>query len=323
MVQGDNGSGKTAFVCAIAAHETTGLPILGMEIQAPGNVLILSVEDDLPVLRGRIEASGGDLTRCYFLTNAAGLTFTSPEVENAIRVTQCKLIIFDPIQAFLGAGIDMFRSNETRPALAKLFEMCDRYDTACIIVAHTSKAATDKSPVNRSLGSVDIPAAMRSIIQIIRDPDNDAQCIAVHVKCSNAPRGRSIRYTIGDRGGVHWLGFSDLTADDLSTVLKRKEKGIPYDREPLVQVFNQLIEDRPGGGFWSYDDVRAEGAKILGFPPFYSTDDLKKKLNGPLARELQEKDGLIVTSGHKSNGQRGIRIERYQIPQGYQTRLGA
>ena len=215
----------------------------------------------------------------------------------------------------------MFRANETRPVLARLFELCDQEDCAVIIVAHTSKNS-DKSAVNRSLGSVDIPASMRSVMQLIRNPDNPDQCIMVHVKSSNAPRGRSIAYTIGDRGGVHWDGYSPITVEDLGSIAKREKKGIPYDKEPLVQVFNQLITDRPGGGFWSYEDLRTIGSKILGFPPFYSTADLKQKLAGPLSKELQEKDGLIVTVGCRSHGGvRGVRIEQYQKPQGYQMKL--
>ena len=136
MIQGDNGSGKTAFMCAITAHMTTGRALLGIPIDAPGDVLLLSVEDDLPVLRGRIEANGGDLDKCHFITNAAGLTFNSPEIEAAIKQVNAKMVIFDPFQAFLGAGVDMFRSNETRPELAKLFEMCERNDCACAIIAH-------------------------------------------------------------------------------------------------------------------------------------------------------------------------------------------
>ena len=321
LIQGDNGSGKTAFMCAVAAHISTGQPLLGLEIVTPGDVIMLSVEDDLPVLRGRIEANGGDLSRCHFMTNAAGLTFNSPEVEAAIQQVNAMLIVFDPIQAFLGAKVDMFRSNETRPELAKLFETCDRHDCACSIISHTGKASGDKSPVNRSLGSVDIPAAMRSILQLTRNPDNEEECVMVHVKCSNAPKGRSIAYRIGDRGGVQWMGFSNMTAEDLTTIQKRKEKGVPYEKEPLVQVFNQLITDKPGGGFWSYDEVKRIGAKLLGFPPFYSTNDLKAKLNSAFCRELQEKDGLIVTCGHRSHGERGIRIEQYRVPQGYQTEI--
>lgn len=322
LIQADNGTGKTAFVCAIAAHVSTGRALLDIPVETPGNVLLLSVEDDLPVLRGRIEASGGDLDKCHFLTNAAGLSFNSPEVEEAVKQVQARLVIFDPIQAFMGAKVDMFRANETRPELAKLFEMCDRNDCACIIIAHTAKNTGDKSPVNRALGSVDIPAAMRSVLQIIENPDNECERVAVHVKCSNAPKGQSIVYTIGDRGGVQWIGFSPMTADDLTAVVKRKEKGIPYENEPLVQVFNQLVTDKPGGGFWSYADLKSEGAKILGFPPFGTTNELREKLDSGLARELQANDGLIVTHSKRgAHNIHGIRIEQYRVPQGYQTKM--
>lgn len=322
MIQADPGMGKTAFMCAIAATVSAGKPLLGVPITDPGNVLILSVEDDLPVLRGRIEASGGNLDNCYFMTNAAGMRFNSPEVERAIKDIEAVMVIFDPFQAFLGADVDMFRANEIRPELSKLFEMCERNDCACAIIAHMSKGSRDNSAVNRALGSVDIPAAMRSIIQIIRNPDNEDECIAVHIKSSNAPKGRSIAYQIGERGGVTWNGFHPMTEADLYTITKRKERGVPYENEPLVKVFNQLIADRPGGGFWSYAELKAEGAKICGFPPFSSVNDLRAKLDSGLARELQEKDGLIVTCGEKgAHGVRGVKIEQYEHPQAYQTKV--
>ncbi len=275
----------------------------------------------MPVLRGRVEASGGDLKKCYFFKKPAGLTFNSPEIWSIVRQYKIKLLIFDPIQAFMGAEIDMFRANETRPALAKLFEMCDQEDCACAIVAHTGKNS-DKSVVNRSLGSVDIPASMRSVMQLIRNPDNPDQCVMVHVKCSNAPKGRSIAYTIGDRGGVHWDGYSPITVDDLGSIAKREKKGIPYDKEPLVQVFIQLITDKPGGGFWSYNDLKRRGIEILGFAPFDSISDLRKRLDDGLSRELLAKDGIMVTHSEKGHGNaRGIRIEQYSLPKSYQTKI--
>lgn len=314
LIQADPGTGKTAFMCAIAAHVSTGKPLLGTPIGTPGNILIMSVEDDLPILRGRLEANNADLTKCYFMTNAAGKTFNDPEIEQVIKQIDAKLIIFDPFQAFLGANVDMFRANETRPALAKLFEMCDRNDCACAIIAHTGKNGFGKSAVNQSLGSVDIPAAMRSVLHITKNPENEEERIAVHVKCSNAPRGKSIAYRVVDRGGVEWIGFTDFSPDDLAVVRAREEKHLPYEQEPLVQVFNQLVSDRPGGGFWSYADVKSEGAKILGYPPFDGIGELKQKLDSPLSRELQQKDGLIVTYGVTGHANaRGIRIERFIV----------
>lgn len=321
LIQADPGTGKTAFMCAIAASVTTGSPIMGLHVETPGSVVMLSVEDDLGILRGRISANGGDVSKVYFMPNAAQLNINSPEIERAIQQVGAKLLIFDPLQAFLGAKVDMFRANETRPALAKLFEMCDRNNCACAIIAHTGKNTLGKSAVNQSLGSVDIPVAMRSVIHIARNPDDDNECVAVHVKCSNAPRGRSIAYEIGDLGGVTWHGFCDLTVEDLNAVKRRKEVTIPYENEPLVRVFNQMITDRPGGGFWSYEELASAARHILGYPAYSSTADLRKRIQGPLQRELQTRDGLLVTAGCKQGGVRGIRIERYCHPDGYQTSM--
>lgn len=139
LIQADPGTGKTAFMCAIAASVTTGVPIMGLNVETPGSVLMLSVEDDLGVLRGRISANNGDPNKVYFMPNAAEMTLNSPEIEQAIQQVGAKLLIFDPLQAFLGAKIDMFRANETRPALAKLFEMCNRNDCACAVISHMGK----------------------------------------------------------------------------------------------------------------------------------------------------------------------------------------
>lgn len=316
MVQAEPGVGKTAFVCAIAACVSAGKPLLGIPVQDPGHVLMLSVEDDLGILRGRLEANGADLNMCSFLTNASALTFESPSIETVVKAKNVKLIIFDPFQAFLGGDVDMHRANETRPKLAKLFDMCNRNDCACIIIAHTGKGKKDKNPIYHSLGSADIPAAMRSIIGIAKSPDNKEERIAVHVKCSNARKGDSIAYKIVDKGGVEWAGFTEFTAEDLETAEQRNRDNISYDSEPLVKLFKTLIEECPEGGFWSYKDLEKEGQRILGFKPFDGVGMLKTKLSNGLARELQRREDIVVKCGETGpHNSRGIRIEVY-LPEG-------
>ena len=324
LIQGDNGTGKTVLACGFAAAVSSGKPILGVNIDAPGAVIILSVEDDMPILRGRIEASGGNLEKCLFVSDAHQLTLTSPALEDLIKENAVKLIIFDPLQAFLGADIDMFRANETRPVLSSLFKMCDRNDCACLIVGHNGKNIVNKSAVNMALGSVDIPAAMRSIIHLVINPEDPEERLAIHIKSSNERKGKTLAYGVDNMGGVEWHGFSDITMEELDALisLKKKTAQVPYEQEPLVQVFNQLITDRPSGGFWSYAELKAEGAKILGFPPFDSVGELRSKLDNGLAKSLQKQDGLIVTHSEKGRANvRGIRIQRYNVPQGYQAKM--
>ena len=321
LIQADPGTGKTAFACAVAAAVSTGGSVCGLPVEITGDVLMLSVEDDLGVLRGRIEANGGDVSRVHFMTGAAQLRMDSPEIETAIRMYRAKLLIFDPLQAFLGAKVDMFRANETRPILSRLFDMCARHGCACAIIAHMSKSTLGKSPVNQSLGSVDIPAAMRSVIQIVRNPDQDGECIAVHIKSSNAAMGKSLAFSIGDRGGIRWMGFSDFCMADLGERTKAKKPCIPYDKEPLVQVFHQLIAQRPAGGFFSYSEVKHTGERLLGYPPFETTSELLSRLHDQLLRKLTTADGLVVIAKQKQGGVRGIKITPYQHSEMYQTSM--
>ncbi len=321
--QGDSGVGKTAFACALAALVSTGSPLIEHDVQRPGNVLIISTEDDPSTLRGRIEASGGDLSRCFFIPEPANLTFNDPSIEASIKSLEARLVVFDPLQAFLGGKMDMFRANETRPVLAKLAEMAARTECAVVIISHMSKGSAGQNSLYRVLGSVDIAAAARSVLYIGRNPQDEDECVIVQIKCSNAKPGPSIAYSIGERGGVTWKGYSPLTVEDIEAAKKREERGVDYDHEPLVQVFRQMITDKPGGGFWSYAEVKEIGMKSLGFPPFSKPEDLKQKLNSSFAKELMERDSLIITCGQKSRGERGIRIEVYAVPSEFQTAVGA
>ena len=321
IVQGDPGIGKTSFSCGLAALVSTGGDICGHRVEYPGSVLMISVEDDASTLRGRIEASGGNIEKCFILDNASGLTFNAPEIEQAIKETGARLVVFDPLQAFMGGKVDMFRANETRPILAELSEMAKRNACAVVIVSHMSKGLQGTKAIYRALGSIDIVAASRSALYIGLNPNDEKECVMVQIKSSNARKGASIAYTIGERGGITWKGYSPLTVDDIEAARKREESGLDYDHEPLVQLFRHLITERPGGGFWPYPDLQSAGQKLLGFPPFTDAHSLKRKLEGSFSRELQQRDKLIITCGVKQNGQRGIRIEQYTIPKDYQMQI--
>lgn len=333
IVQGDSGTGKTAFMCAIAAAVSTGNNLNG--IIADGcNVLMLSVEDDPPILRGRIEADGGDLTRCYFLENVSSVSFNDTAVEQSVKDTNARLLIFDPLQAFLGAKTDMFRANETRPILAALADMAKRNDCAVVIISHMSKAQT--KAIYKALGSVDIIAASRSVLYIGRDPEQPEQCAAVHIKSSNARAGQSIRFQIGDKGRVEWLGFCNLTADDLDRATVRKEAGIPYDQEPLVTVIRSIMAENCSGIFITYDDFNSYTLDLLNYCPCPDSQKLRAKILA-LAPEVIRKDrfkieatkqrpkafmkhGKIFTP-YSTTPARGIEISNFVLPQEFQQKL--
>lgn len=307
LIQADPGVGKTAFMCAVAAAVTTGRGFLGLTVQSPGNVVLFSVEDDPGVLRGRLESNGADLSKVFMVGEAYKLSLNSPEIERIIVQCNAKMIVFDPFQAFLGSKVDLFRANETRPVLAGLFEMCARHDCACVIIAHLGKNTTGKSAVNQSLGSVDIPGAMRSILHIVRDPRLPGQLMAVHIKSSNAAMGKTIAYSIGKRGSVNWLGLTDDTLETITSP-KREEEKQSYEKNILLPVLLYMRDNNRQNCFWSYNDLREVCKKVIHQVPFNDAREVNRLLPREFLQELEARECIQLRVGEHYRNLRGLRL---------------
>ena len=68
-----------------------------------------------------------------------------------------RLVIIVPIQAYLGADVDMNRANEVRPIFMRLGQVAQRTGCAILLIGHLNKAAGMQS-LQRGLGSIDIAA---------------------------------------------------------------------------------------------------------------------------------------------------------------------
>ena len=303
LIQGNPGDGKTAFACWLAAKVSTGQSINGIPCEQ-GNVLMLSVEDDMPVLKKRFIASGGDVNCCFFVTNAAGLNFNSPEIEEYIQEKNIRLVVFDPLQAFLGAKVDMNRANETRPVLAGLKETAQRNYCATVIISHINKGMKDGLAIQRSLGSMDIPGACRSIMHIGRLDGDQDQRLMVHVKSSNAREGQSIQFAIVHDGGVEFKEFTDKGYENLSELGRktRKAAGDSILLDSVISACRKLLEKNPHGIQVTYDDLGVFWP--AGVKP------------GPLLKSWQfqlEEAGISVTTGKRISGKATILVMPYHF----------
>ena len=65
------------------------------------------------------------------------------------------------------------------------------------------------------LGSIDITAAVRSLLFIGKLKDSPTTRVLIHEKSSLAPPGQSIAFSLGDEKGFAWIGAYDITADEL------------------------------------------------------------------------------------------------------------
>jgi len=167
LIQGDPGDGKTTFVLAIAALLTNGKPMPESEDTAamPVTVIYQTAEDGLAdTIKPRLEEVSADCSRVIVIDESEqALTLSDSRIEQAIIKTNAKLLILDPLQAYLGNNVDMHRANEIRPIFKALAGVAERTGCAILIIGHMNKMNGAKG-LYRGLGSIDIAAAVRSIL---------------------------------------------------------------------------------------------------------------------------------------------------------------
>jgi len=108
IVQGDPGEGKTTFILKLAADLSNGerLPFESIEREAI-SIIYQTAEDGLEdTIKPRLEKAGADCNKIRVIDESENeLTMSDERLEQAIQKTGAKLVILDPIQAYLGAQI--------------------------------------------------------------------------------------------------------------------------------------------------------------------------------------------------------------------------
>ena len=240
IVAGDSGIGKTFFESAIAAIVSTGRPFPGgSEKRAPRIVCVQNSEDGLAdTIVKRLMAAGADLNNVMTIDPGDNpLSFADPRIEDFMKEYRPAVMIFDPFQSFFGAGVDLNRSNETRPVFDNLLRLAQKYKVAVILIMHLSKM-TKASAKNRVLGSVDVVGAVRSVLIVAKHPTVEGQIVVCHEKSNLAPSGRSLCYHI-ENSAVKWGDFCELSADDC--LLKRQKAKAPKTK---LEMAIEFLESR-------------------------------------------------------------------------------
>ena len=138
IIQGDPGDGKTTFILNIAAKLSKGENLDGgMNFTEPLNVIYQSAEDGLAdTVKPRLEQAGADCEKISVIDEKIkSLSMIDERLEEAVIKTGAKLLILDPIQAYLGGGMDMNRANEARDMTKKLAALAEKYQCAIVLEA--------------------------------------------------------------------------------------------------------------------------------------------------------------------------------------------
>ena len=260
ILQGDPGEGKTSFILAVIAALTRGEPLPECEQAAePMNVIYQTAEDGLAdTIKPRLESAGADCTRVLVIDESKReLTLCDARLEEAIRRTGAKLIVLDPLQAYLGSDVDMHRANEVRPVLKRLSMMAERTQCAVILIGHMNKAQGLKSGY-RGLGSIDFRASARSVLIVGRLKSGDTLRIVAQDKNSLAPEGSSIAFELHpecesivepqEEGGES-EGGEDVEEQTGAGTDVRSRLDVRFGLQPVEKDLDRLPQGTDAGGY--------------------------------------------------------------------------
>ena len=103
--------------------------------------------------------------------------------------------------------MDMNRANEVRPVFRKLGMIAEKTGCAIVLIGHLNKSSGTQSTY-RGLGSIDIMAAVRSLIFIGKVRKDPTTRVLIHEKSSLAPPGETMAFKLGDEEGFRWVAES-------------------------------------------------------------------------------------------------------------------
>lgn len=208
ILQGDPGEGKSTFMIHLAALLSTGrvLPD-GKRLQSSMPVIYQCSEDGIrDTIKPRLIQAGADCSKVAFIEDTdQSLSLDDERIEQSIRDTGAKLLVLDPLQAYIKQEGDLQSATRMRSLIRGLASVAEQTCCAIVLIGHLNKSTGGKT-LYRGLGSIDITAIARSVLMISRD-ETVADIRYMHpIKSSLAPEGCAIGFVFDSNTGFHWIG---------------------------------------------------------------------------------------------------------------------
>lgn len=211
LIVGDPNVGKSLFTATIAATVSKGGLWPVDKTQSPtGDVIMLSAEDDAgDTIKPRLDAAGADSKRVHILqaiqtVNIDGTTtermFSLKNDLAALRemllsLPGCKLIIIDPISAYLDET-DSHRNAAIRGLLAPLAVLATKHKVAIIAIDHLNKNSRESNMLYRPGGSLAFVAVARAAYLMTKDKENPNRRLFMPLKNNIAKENTGLAYTV-------------------------------------------------------------------------------------------------------------------------------
>lgn len=259
-IVGNGGLGKSGVSLDIAARLTTGRPMpdeMYGDITDPVGVTVIAHEDEFHDVMGpRLIAAGADMSRIFMLDEDMEETMEDGSVRYArwlvtgdlgvlrehLLETGSKLVIMDPLVAYVGDGKDAHNEQDARSVMRGLKSIATEFDCAFLFVRHIRKAGVAGGDATHAAGgSVAWTNACRAEWAVADDRDDTSGSLRVmsvtKANLARKPASLSFRQVscvvrVGlddhETFRVEWLGASEQTA-----IMGLTSTGSPEERDAL------------------------------------------------------------------------------------------
>lgn len=258
ILDGDPGTGKSTITLDLAATvSTNGIMPDGSrgDLDAPAGVVLISAEDNAAdTIRPRLDAAGANLDRIVALqsvydSGGGERQATLADVDQlgeAIAQADAKLVVIDPLAAFLPARTNAHRDQDIRNILTPLARLAERTGAAILVVRHLTKVPSGNA-LYRGSGSIGIIGAARVGLLAARDPDDSVgrrRVLAV-AKNNLGPVPPALVYQIetapNGASRIVWDGESQHSADAL--LAAPVDLGERTARDEAVEFLRTVLRD--------------------------------------------------------------------------------
>lgn len=247
LLQGDPGDGKSTMMMHLIAELSTGgaMPD-GTALGKPQRVIYQCSEDGAgDTIKPRLVKIGANCKNIAFINEEihGNLTLDDERIRDAIIQFEPKLLVIDPVQAYIGSDSDLQIAGRARKLMRRLGMWAEAYDCAIVLIGHMNKREGAKG-LYRGLGSIDIVAAARSVLQVERDPiDSDIRIVS-HIKNSLESAGGEIRFEIRPRTGFHWLGCSENCPFVPTSTSVDNQPRFVTKQEEAAYLISQMLKEK-------------------------------------------------------------------------------
>jgi hypothetical protein len=218
--------------------------------------VLITAEDGLgDTIRPRMEAAGAQLHNVIALkgigreSDPSLFPFSLPmhtnHLETVLAECDAKLVVIDPLMAFLDESVAAHNDQSIRRALLPLAQLAERKHAAIVVIRHLNKQP-GRNALYRGGGSIGIIGAARSAMMVVKDPEDPTQRLLAVTKSNLSKPARTVRFALVGEGNAMRVQWLDECSVELDAVLAQEETPEdPYAGEEADAFLKARLANEP------------------------------------------------------------------------------